>query len=182
MKNTFVVTKELIKEYQTIFIKHSLFSIVFTIIESFFALVGIVIIIFAAIYSKNELYLYSALIIFLTVLNYILMKVRVKRIVNLDYQRSTLLNNGKDIVASYEFTEENIIIYYEAMNGARKLSYSYLIKTIESKNIFVLIFQNKLVLPVKKDSFIDGNQEDFIKFIKSKCKIKLKNQNKIKSK
>lgn len=173
MKSSFVMTKDLIKEAQKVFMKQSLSNIILNVIETIIALFGVGFIVVAIVDDKVKAFFYAGVLFFFNLLYYLQFKQRLNSSVKLTYERSLFLNNGKEAVANYEFTNNAIIINYVAEGGTRKLPYSSIIKVIETNLLFVLIFENKLILSVKKDSFIDCYNDDFINFISQKCKVKL---------
>lgn len=176
MKNTFIITKEDIREYQYTFIKNNRSNIIYYFFPILIFLIGIAIIVLGFAFSENKLFLYDAIFILIIILEIILYFVKINRIINLEYKRLLQLNNGNECYANYTFNEDEIVLFYESINGTRKLPYNQIVKMVESKNFYVIILQNKLILPVKKNGFIDSTEEDFVNFIKTKGKVKLKNK------
>ena len=90
-------------------------------------------------------------------------------------KRYILLYNRVPQGTTY-FYDNNIFSDCEVTKGELNVSYDKIIKIKQSKNLYLLILKEKLVIMVDKKRFEKGNCEDFEKFIKEKAvnaKIKL---------
>ena len=74
------------------------------------------------------------------------------------------------------FYDDCIVSTNSADNSEVKIDYGKIIKVMQSKNLYLLVMKQKLVIMVNKNGFEKGNCEDFEKFIRTKAvnaKIKL---------
>lgn len=74
------------------------------------------------------------------------------------------------------FNDDHLFSTSETTNGELKLEYNKIIKVKQSKNLYLLILKERLVVMVDKNRFKKGTCEEFEEFIKSKAvnaKIKL---------
>ncbi len=74
------------------------------------------------------------------------------------------------------FNDDHLFSTSETTNGELKLEYNKIIKVKQSKNLYLLILKERLVVMVDKNRFEKGTCEEFEEFIKSKAinaKIKL---------
>lgn len=74
------------------------------------------------------------------------------------------------------FFEDHLFSVSETDKAELNLDYNKIIKVKQSKNMYLLILKNKLIVFVDKNSFERGTCEEFEKFIKEKAanaKIKL---------
>lgn len=90
-------------------------------------------------------------------------------------KRLVLLYNKIPEVTTF-FNDDNIFSVTEENKGELSISYDKIIKIKQSKNLYLLILKEKLVIMVDKKRFTKGSCEEFEKFIKEKAinaKIKL---------
>lgn len=74
------------------------------------------------------------------------------------------------------FNDDHLFSTSETTNGELKIEYNKIIKVKQSRNLYLLILKERLVVMVDKNRFEKGSCEDFEEFIKAKAinaKIKL---------
>lgn len=85
-----------------------------------------------------------------------------------------LLYNEPPELTTY-FYDDNIKTINSANNAELKLDYDKIIKLRQTKNLYLLILNEKIVVVVNKNGFEKGTCEEFEKFIISKA-VKAKNK------
>ncbi len=92
-----------------------------------------------------------------------------------DEKRLILLYNEIPESTTY-FYDDHLLSKSETTNGELKLEYKKIIKVKQSRNLYLLILKERLVVMVDKNRFEKGTCEEFEEFIKLKAvnaKIKL---------
>lgn len=112
-----------------------------------------------------------ALGVVFTVLPTILDRYKAKK----NEKRLLLLYNEIPESTTY-FYDDHLLNVSETNNGELKLEYDKIIKVKQSRNLYLLILKERLVVMVDKNRFEKGTCEEFEEFIKTKAvnaKIKL---------
>lgn len=91
------------------------------------------------------------------------------RSVNSMYKANLKKNKGR-IPIKYKVvvTQEGIITYIENNNNSCMINFSNIKRLIKTKNYYFLVSKMHFIYPLRKESFIKGEQEEFEKFIKNK--------------
>ena len=74
------------------------------------------------------------------------------------------------------FFADYILVVNKQTSGQTKIDYTQIIKVTQTKNLYLLILKENLVVPIDKNGFVKGNRDDFERFIIGKAvnaKIKL---------
>ncbi|MFA9397439.1 MAG: hypothetical protein ACERKV_04125 [Clostridiaceae bacterium] len=119
--------------------------------------------------SKIIIFIYILMTIYIWKLieiqNWITIKTRRIKIENIEKTTPT--------IDFYETFYENS--FYLNSSSIVRVNYSDLTKFFITKNLYILcVFQSKTLVKVtiiRKDSFIEGNEQEFVKFIQSKVSI-----------
>lgn len=90
------------------------------------------------------------------------------RNVDLAYKKHMEINKGNIENFKIILTENNISIISSL--DKKDFDIKNVQKVIKTKNYYFLISKAKFMIGVKKDSFTNGEEQDFIKFIKEKIK------------
>lgn len=79
--------------------------------------------------------------------------------------------NGKPVEAVISFFEENTVNETIGWNGRVVLEYSSIKKVIVTKNLIILLTRAKIGHILRRDSFVKGAEEEFLKFINTKVAL-----------
>ena len=67
------------------------------------------------------------------------------------------------------FGEEKFHIHNMQSGAEHDLDYSMVRRVVETKNLYILLLEGRMAVLAAKDGFLTGTEEDFRKFILSKC-------------
>lgn len=152
-ENKFTITKDIIREYQMAFWFHR------KQIKVLGAILSIIIV--ASIFLMKYFILFDiGLILFAASLLY----VRIRNEINLEYQRYQTIYKNHEITAHYRF-DKAITIINDINGKENETALSTIVKLIESKHMYILLLKANIIVPIKKDAFMKGNEKDFKEFI-----------------
>ncbi|WP_434794555.1 hypothetical protein TPDSL_16080 [Terrisporobacter petrolearius] len=162
-ENEYVLTKELVLEFSKTFVskKYKIFCYVFATLSIIFAIWSLTVslnIIFRIIFFGFPFYFIGVALK--------LHKFMGKKL----YEQQRAINNYETLRKIINFYDDKLEVI--SPNGGKTIIFYHNIKKIyKTKKFLVLNSENKLAVPIKKDSFIKGTCEDFEMFIFSKSHI-----------
>lgn len=168
-ENKFTYTKKYYKEYYLCSIFKRPILLFLNIIIGINLILHILAILlpnfFTLTYKEIIGYIGSDLIIFCIEIGIYLDKIIIT------YKRDLEINQGNPINTKVCITEDNIEILHD-VGKSMNIDLNNIEKIIKTKNYYIFITKARLTIPLKKDSFTKGTQEEFMTFLKQK-KIKI---------
>ena len=91
-----------------------------------------------------------------------------EKVIKLNQQRSKVMYGKSDCECIVEFSD---VIMMTAENKTQpEILYKHIIKYIETKNLIILILDGRMLVPLDKNGFIEGDAESCKKFIDNKIR------------
>ena len=165
MKNKCVYTKEVVKGYHYVsFMYYFKNFVVVMLIVFIIALIN-----FITKLTAHNIGVYTVALVFVPIVFLLAMIEKEKKGIKVESERMSIMY-GKTEVETIVELYDNIKMITESKNE-REISYDHIITYKETKNLIVIILKGRMLIPLSKDGFIDGDVESCKKLLNSKIKV-----------
>ncbi|MHB1314293.1 MAG: YcxB family protein [Christensenellales bacterium] len=161
-ENRYTSTKEILREfYQKTYLKKQIIPLAILAAVCLFGIILVCIIYRQALTFGNWL-IFILIPVFL-----IIMDIFTKnRLVKTTYARQLSLNQGKEMEVLIRVMPEEIELHDLSNGGVNHIAFTQIKKTLETKNLYLLMLKSKIAVIFQKGSFTLGTLEELKKFIK----------------
>lgn len=163
MKNQFTITPDIVREYQHLYWKKAfrplriLICIVALLVAAGF---------FYRLLTENIISI-PLLLCFLLVLGlFFILRLREKKEAALDWERRQVLSRGKPNVSTVELLDDGI--HTHSVSGENFLTYNQVKSWTETNNLLVIFVDGRMILPLYKQGFLQGDTESCKALLKEK--------------
>ena len=91
--------------------------------------------------------------------------------INRNWKRMTEQAGGESFVLTMTFSEDGGVIENSRTGSRLELDYAQVRRMLSTKNLIAVITEAKIAYVLRKDSFVLGDAEEFIKFIRAKIEM-----------
>ena len=109
------------------------------------------------------------LILLVDIIMVVVLQVRARQAVKTEQARGNVFKKDGPVDAHIEIGEE---ISMEICGTPKKIDIAKLERILESENYYLLCIKGHMLMPLKKDSFVEGTAEDCMKYLRQKSGCK----------
>ncbi len=99
----------------------------------------------------------------------VVLQIRARQAVKTEQTRGSVFKKDGPVNAHIEIGED---ISMEVYGNPQKLDIANLERILESENYYVLCLKGRLLLPLKKDGFVEGTAEDCVQYLRQRSGCK----------
>lgn len=165
MKNKCVYTKEVMKEFHYASLMYYAKKFIAIMLISF-------VLAFINFISKLATYNISAYTILLVVIPVAFLLAIVeneKKAFKVELERMSVIYGKTEVETIVELYD--VIKMTTENKNEREISYDHVLAYKETKNLLVIILDGRMIIPLSKDGFIEGDLESCREFLKSEIKV-----------
>ena len=166
MINRYKYTKDIIEEYQNAWWSNEFRIGNISMIITTFIAIGLLL---QAI-QRNTINFYTIFLLIMPLLYFIMFPIRKKKSIKIEMDKYSKTYENTDNTIEIKVLNEKIEI--NTAGGKTELTYDKIKKYIETKNLIILLLKGDMTVALKKDSFVNGTEEECKNFLKEKVKFK----------
>ena len=164
-ENRYKRTKEYFKEFYSYFYFKRPIAIILNVICALGFIFGVLLLLLSDPFRSENLIKFY---IFFPLFIWFIMILRYFRSVKIRYNQDLEMNNGEPLDVKIMVTNDGIAACFADSESKMQLPYQKIKKILKTKNYYILISEAKLSCTFKKDSFVGGDNDEFLLFLMSK--------------
>jgi len=164
-ETTVTLTRDIVSEYQSAFLKKGRF-------QKMVIIYAVVVALFAAyvLLSPQKGGMRYLLLLAPVLLGWFVYK-KVSNLASQEYMRYVSANNGEDLSVVYTIDETGINGVSGAQGNSMAFTYAQMTRVVETENLYVIFLKTHMVIPLAKAGFTKGTPEECKAWIESKIGV-----------